>query len=179
MSCPQACMTGKLSPCSFFITFRLANSSPVTSDMGRASISVRSINTGPSPFLNTPTTPNPATPVVVSNPSSLSSEAILAEVSRSIPESSGFWCSHLYNSSDFSSEFNTSPLILPCRSSLSGCEFAVRKYPEKTKTIINRRTTSSADHHFKFNLYDIFSFSQIKIPSSLHISHCPCLMPFR
>ena len=88
-SWPQACMTGIGEPSSPFPVARLANGSPVRSSTGRASRSVRSITTGPSPFRRTPTIPAPPTPSVTSNPRARRRPASFAAVAVSCIESSG------------------------------------------------------------------------------------------
>ena len=77
-SCPQACITGIGCPWSSLPIARLAYGRPVFSSTGRASRSVRSITTGPSPFARTPTTPVPPTFSVTSNPSARRRAASLA-----------------------------------------------------------------------------------------------------
>ena len=65
-SCPHMCATGTDSPASFFVRAVLANARPVFSSIGSASSSVRSMTTGPGPFLRSATMPVPPTPVVTS-----------------------------------------------------------------------------------------------------------------
>ena len=91
-SWPQACITGTVSPASFFVVTLLAKGRPVFSGTGSASRSVRSITVGPGPFFRTPTTPVLPTPVVTSKPARRSRSAILAAVFSSWKESSGDWC---------------------------------------------------------------------------------------
>ena len=89
VSCPQACITGVSCPSMPTAFTLLAKGRPVCSATGSASMSARSITTGPGPLRIMATTPCPPTPVVTSNPAFFASEAMIPADRFSSPDSSG------------------------------------------------------------------------------------------